>query len=148
MPTIQLAVVVNLTGTSVELSNTENPADNITIGANNVEVAGARSGTTNIPECSSQQNLNNHHVAIQTPNQTYYLWKTDSGDGKNAEIRINTQPQLSTNLISGSPLVRQNLNKALWITPTGLQMTDTDLIPKSQQYNGNISATRTASAGR
>lgn len=148
MPNIPLAVLVNLTGNPVQLSNTENPADNITVGANNVEAGGARSGTCTIPDCTTQQNLDKHHLAVQISNQTYFLWKTDSGDGKTAEVHVNTQPQLSTNLISGSPSLKQNLNKVLWITPSGLHMTDTDLIPKSQQYSGNIAATRSASAAR
>ncbi|MGH9432480.1 MAG: hypothetical protein ACRD3T_13145 [Terriglobia bacterium] len=148
MPNVQLAVLINLTGNPVQLSNTENPADNITVGANNVEAGGARLGISNIPDCTAQQNLDKHHLTIQTPNQTYYLWKTDSGDGKTAEVHINTQPQLSATLISGSPALKPNLNKALWITSSGLQLTDTDLIPKSQQYSGNISATRSATAAR
>ncbi|GEM_PF-4926731 len=148
MPNIQLAVLVNLTGSPVQLSNAETPADNITVGANNVEAGGARSGSCNIPDCTAQQNLDKHHLAIQTSTQTYFLWKTDSGDGGTAQVYINTQPQLSTTLISGSPALKQNLNKALWITSSGLQMTDTDLIPKSQQYHGNISGIRSATAAR
>lgn len=148
MPNIQLAVLVNLTGSPVQLSNTETPADNITVGANNVEVGGARVGYCDIPDCTSQQYFDQHHLTIQTQNQTYFIWKMDAGGGNTANVYCNTQPQFSTTLISGSPALKQDFNKALWITPSGLQMTDTDLIAKSQHYAGNISSTRSASATR
>lgn len=123
MPNIQLAVLVNLTESPVQVNNTENPADNITVRANNVEASGARSGSCIIPDCTAQQILEKHHLAIQTSAQMYYLWKTDSGDANTAQVHINTLPQLSTILISGSPGLKQNLSKALdyvrWVANDG-----------------------------